>query len=508
MKRALVAPPVLQLLFGNQVFYVCFSTMPGFMNLSSIEGGGQLPSTGAYDLDLGNCQTSALFEKLQSSSTEDEVEMREFQNEGEFIQSHSRKVFLNGSDEETLSETKEKENNELLNFPLIPGAINFQKDSLRSFDSENQNGDNTWSAVLKEAEDLVYVRENAGCSSSHAANSATRKYQKGSGGKEKLKFSIRFQSCKGDGSRPSVMKDGYEKSSIITQVPAGLEALEHKSTENSMAELLEIFQGENEKVCKAPLVHGELEVIEHITAVHSMSELLEGFQEKNGALQETYNMNSNTKESRLQHAAKRTLSALGDRTLDNEDPLEPLDCGMSSEDEGNDQNQLSFATPKTNGQTMADRFQEVFSAAAVYDEGALFPISKHIGIGYYGRLQQIMQNEKDMHMEFLKQLQTGVSPHDEARCIDVQILSRYLDAKLTVCHCSIGENSKSSQGVKSPQKLVHGGGSRNRTIIFSPRICGNVELEVGNLIRIHPPWKEAKVLENEKIILCTYFSQV
>jgi hypothetical protein len=27
-----------------------------------------------------------------------------------------------------------------------------------------------------------------------------------------------------------------------------------------------------------------------------------------------------------------------------------------------------------------------------------------------------------------------------------------------------------------------------RTIIFSPRVCDNVDLEVGSLIRIHPPW--------------------
>lgn len=27
-----------------------------------------------------------------------------------------------------------------------------------------------------------------------------------------------------------------------------------------------------------------------------------------------------------------------------------------------------------------------------------------------------------------------------------------------------------------------------RTVIFSPRVCSDVELEVGNLIRINPPW--------------------
>lgn len=31
-------------------------------------------------------------------------------------------------------------------------------------------------------------------------------------------------------------------------------------------------------------------------------------------------------------------------------------------------------------------------------------------------------------------------------------------------------------------------GGENRTIIFNPRISSDVDLEVGNFIRIHPPW--------------------
>lgn len=33
-----------------------------------------------------------------------------------------------------------------------------------------------------------------------------------------------------------------------------------------------------------------------------------------------------------------------------------------------------------------------------------------------------------------------------------------------------------------------GSASSQSTIIFSPRVCNNIELEVGKLIRIHPPW--------------------
>ncbi|KAH7578390.1 hypothetical protein JRO89_XS01G0375800 [Xanthoceras sorbifolium] len=48
-----------------------------------------------------------------------------------------------------------------------------------------------------------------------------------------------------------------------------------------------------------------------------------------------------------------------------------------------------------------------------------------------------------------------------------------------------------------------------RTVIFNARICCDVDLEVGNLIRIHKPWKEVQVSGNdESIILSTYFSQI
>lgn len=97
---------------------------------------------------------------------------------------------------------------------------------------------------------------------------------------------------------------------------------------------------------------------------------------------------------------------------------------------------------------------------------------------------------------------------DEASCIDVKILSRFFEAKLTVCNCSLVENEESSQQGESYQILKE---CRRRlnTVIFSSRACGDVELEVANLIRIHPPWKEVQVTGSDKIIiLATYFSQM
>ncbi|KAK1281173.1 hypothetical protein QJS04_geneDACA002899 [Acorus gramineus] len=187
--------------------------------------------------------------------------------------------------------------------------------------------------------------------------------------------------------------------------------------------------------------------------------------------------------------------------VDDEDPLELRDSG--SEDEENDEKSLFSATPKTKGQTMADLFQEAFN---VDSEGALFPRSKHVGIGYHGRLQRVTQREKDRHTELLRQLQTGLSLNEQSKCLDVQILSRYLDAKLTVCHCILVEITKGSEYDKSTQEFVDEGEMSKRTIIFNSRLCADVGLEVGNVIHIHPPWMEVQTMENERIILVTYFS--
>ncbi|XP_039118230.1 uncharacterized protein LOC120254156 isoform X2 [Dioscorea cayenensis subsp. rotundata] len=96
---------------------------------------------------------------------------------------------------------------------------------------------------------------------------------------------------------------------------------------------------------------------------------------------------------------------------------------------------------------------------------------------------------------------------DESKFMDVQILSRVLEAKLTVCWCSLGENIESSEGDKSLQ-LAADVGMLKKNVIFSSKICDNVELEVGNRVRIYSPWKEVQVDEDERIILCMYFSQI
>ncbi|KAK7259384.1 hypothetical protein RIF29_24991 [Crotalaria pallida] len=155
-------------------------------------------------------------------------------------------------------------------------------------------------------------------------------------------------------------------------------------------------------------------------------------------------------------------------------------------------------------QTMADRFQEALGSSVI-DERTNITKLNSFRAGIFGKLQQVMQKEKETDMYFCKQLQTGASV---LGCVDVKIISRYLDGKLTVCLCSFGKNIENSLLQDNTKGMGFGDKEGSQiTVIFSPRVCDNVDLEVGNLIRIHPPWKEVQV-GNDNIILCTYFSGI
>ncbi|XP_022143349.1 uncharacterized protein LOC111013241 isoform X5 [Momordica charantia] len=196
---------------------------------------------------------------------------------------------------------------------------------------------------------------------------------------------------------------------------------------------------------------------------------------------------------------KGALVALGDRSSDSEDSHTSVDTGSSGE--VNDQ-KLKLAAPCTKEQSITDRFEEALVAACMDAERTLGLVPNPLGIGLFGKLQRVMQSEKEREVNFLNGLHCSTVPNG---CIDVKILSRYLDAKLTVCSCLF---------IDMEQSTLHNGDEgiategEKRTIIFSPRVCRNVELEVGSLIRINPPWKEVPVDHAPNIILSTYFSQL
>ncbi|KAL2976415.1 hypothetical protein AAZX31_13G007200 [Glycine max] len=199
--------------------------------------------------------------------------------------------------------------------------------------------------------------------------------------------------------------------------------------------------------------------------------------------------------------------------IDSEDSPESVDSESSSDKEVSDQH-MKITFPGKKMQTIAERFEEALGTSSVITEGTHVGAPNSLRPGIFGKLQHMILKEKETDMEFWKKLQPEARPDGELGCIDVKIISRYRDGKLTVCHCSFGKYTENFLLQDNSKGMRFGGSeSSQSTIIFSPRVCNNVDLEVGSLIRIHPPWfwfldrKEVQA-GNDNVILCTYFSEI
>ncbi|XP_021647890.2 uncharacterized protein LOC110640740 isoform X3 [Hevea brasiliensis] len=486
---------------------------------------------GMKDGSLGKEAGNLIHENQTSFFVGDEVEVPDFPNDGGLIFSQ-RKESKHHQNEEIISDD---EDDYVLANSITSSDRKLNKDSnLHILRSEKQDEACTWSMISKEAEALNHLNEQS--LSSFSAFSKANKSCQGVGDKVKLKFSLRIKSHKDGLFHPFIPEDENVTSSKALDAPEELEPIEDETIENSNLEFLEDFHGENGRPLK--VAPADVEAIGNGLIEHSMAELLEGLRDRNVLQRGNSQMFRRTKGKRAQLMVKKNVSPLGDRVIDDEEKPEQVITGSSSDDEGNYQN-LDLANPEMKRQSMADRFQEALAATSFSnDDGAHVAAAKLSGIGLFRKLQQVMQSEKERDANFLKKIQMGASPSDNAHSIVVKILSRYLDAKLTVCHCMFCKNvevvlyTRNSNstimprletslcyyligsslfpfhpGIYGSQKLVDR--EREGTVIFSPRICSDVDLEVGNLICIHPPWKEVQVMGNDKsTILSTYFSNI
>ncbi|TYH57472.1 hypothetical protein ES332_D08G091700v1 [Gossypium tomentosum] len=348
------------------------------------------------------------------------------------------------------------------------------KESDHSYGIKDGNGENAWSMVTKEAEALINLDKNV--SSFSSASKADKSYK----------------------------DNENEVSTKAGEMPERLKASDHGTLEHSIAEVLEDFNGEEEN--QLEIVPADVEAHGHGFIEHSMAELLDDLQDNTSLLRGNFKMHSRARGKRVQAALKRSICSLGDRTIESEDLNEPFSGGSSSNDEADYQN-LKLATPEIKKPTISDKFQEALGATSLTVEGIFIPRPGAFSTGLFGKLQQVMQQEKETDTHFLMKLQNGASFKNEPSGITVNIVSRYLDAKLTVCYCSF---VKTIEGILQPEnpKILENEGQKV-TVIFNQTICANVDLEIGKLICIHPPWKEVDVTgDGEKTILSTYFSDI
>lgn len=390
----------------------------------------------------------------------------------------------------------EEGNNMSAKVSVTLGAKKLQKDYVHCIGrSDKEDESCTWSEVSKEAEALMRLNEQTSCSSPKSDYSKVNKSFKGVKDKGKPKISFRFKTQKKGPSCFSVSKNESDMSFKVQQVPEMLKAIEPRTEEYLDSELIEDIQGEEEN--QLEIVPVDVNELGHGSIEQSMAELLDGLQDKTTMLRGRSKMYRRKRRKKAQPVMK-IISSLGDRVIDSESSPEHLGLGSPSNSEADDQI-LKLDKPEVKRQTLVDRFQEALS------DRALVAVPKPLRIGLFGQLQQVVQSEKESDMEFLKNIENGAN-QNEPSCIDVKILSRYLDAKLTVCHCLFGNNVKRLPWPESPKNTANE--ETTWTVIFNPRVCDDVDLEVGKCIRIHPPWKEIHVGNDKSIILSVYFSEI
>ncbi|XP_019188240.1 PREDICTED: uncharacterized protein LOC109182550 isoform X2 [Ipomoea nil] len=363
-------------------------------------------------------------------------------------------------------------------------------------------------------EAALYLNENSGSSSacgklympsiSHFLPNAKLPLSRiGNQGKTKHKFLFRFNRKK-EGI-PFVAHDTNKSNTSLSLLPQSVELDTAPSMfgKKLMEDLLDNMQQNEIERIENDAVPSEI-AVEHKSSERSMAELLDCFQEKRGLQFENSINHSNIKGRRVKHFPKRNISALGDRNVIDDDIPEALDSEPSMDAEEIPQVLKSVAPERT----IADQFHEALGSASKNDRRPYISVSgQHCG-GLFANLQRVMLSEKERDINFSNHLQMDTDSNGEKVCIDVRILSSSLEAKLTICHCTFKEDDESADLLNHPNLKRTKGGSV-LTVIFSSRVCNDVELDKGNLIRIYPPWKEVHAKENDEvIILSRYFSRI
>nr|CAB3447701.1 unnamed protein product [Digitaria exilis] len=223
----------------------------------------------------------------------------------------------------------------------------------------------------------------------------------------------------------------------------------------------------------------------------SVAELLEDLQGRSSSSVGTallhQHMGAKDWKPKLPTFEEKPLANMGERSIDSEDPREHIIDGTSSEEENVTEKHLALVNKDVKQQTMADLFQEVFNPTIM--EVAVLPM-RSTGAGYHGRMQQIMQMEKYRHAEFLRQLNIEQGCLGGAKLAVMNTYGftsgvswyHFYSSMLHRLHVFSTIRSEASTDPATNESRT------KRTVIFSPKICDNVNLLVGNIIHIFPPW--------------------
>lgn len=181
------------------------------------------------------------------------------------------------------------------------------------------------------------------------------------------------------------------------------------------------------------------------------------------------------------------------------------DCEERHQDCLQEENDVAVAGP-LDANLPTKSMNEQFQKALLSAPGSIEDSNRHSkvkGFGFSARLQQVLEPERLDRIHFLKMLHIGYKFQDRANCLEVEIVTKSLEARLSACAC---------KAVKSPKSwIVNETGENSHPmvmVIFNMQTNAYLELEIGHVVCIHPPWRElSRVGEYSKTILCTYFSE-
>ncbi|KAI5062262.1 hypothetical protein GOP47_0022801 [Adiantum capillus-veneris] len=168
------------------------------------------------------------------------------------------------------------------------------------------------------------------------------------------------------------------------------------------------------------------------------------------------------------------------------------------------QEEASVAIRDTPIVSINDQFRKALLEAPPVSAEELNRQSKVQGMnpGFAARLQKVLERERNERTGFLRWLQTR---HDASEgkisCMDVKIISKSLEGRLSACECNILECSEAYDKDSRNLKVM---------VIFNMQANSQLELECGTIVRLYPPWREVLALNGSdvvKTILCTYFCE-
>ncbi|KAK7327780.1 hypothetical protein VNO77_21871 [Canavalia gladiata] len=157
---------------------------------------------------------------------------------------------------------------------------------------------------------------------------------------------------------------------------------------------------------KSDTESAETEPPAHGFNLPSMADLFDNLQDKTDLC---FSHDGQRKGKRVQPFQKNGRSYFQDTVVDSEDSPEPMNTGSSSDNEVGDQH-MKIISPRKKMQTMVERFDEALGSSSVIAEGIHVGPLNSLRAGIFGKLELVMQKEKERDMDFWKKLQAGARP--------------------------------------------------------------------------------------------------